>query len=266
MPASGCQLLYCTTVLLKVPHCRVKNVFFIFCACFFMDYLCEKYYKPITVQYYIADCVSWVPRLTLLDSWKKWADKHALQMELICMQGTYCKYLLSHIQEYKNVWNIVRGVWEQLDFIYLFKVFFFFFKSLLNFLKHCFRFMFWFFSHKACGISAPQPEIKPRPPALEGEVLTIGPPGKPWEQLDFKVLNTFLTIVVLVSNCINNSMGLWEEHMIVALSKYIKLFNYWTQFFFFFQYCPNTFPFTDPLLLLLLLLSHFSRVWLCATP
>ena len=145
-------------------------------------------------------------------------------------------------------------------FIYL--KFFFFFKSLLNLLQHRFCFMFWFFSHKACGISAPQPEIKLRPPALEGEVLTIGPPGKSWEQLDFKVLNTFLTIVVLVSNFINNSMGLWEEHMIVALSKYIKLFNYWTQFFFFFQYCPNTFPFTD---LLLLLLSHFSRVWLCAT-
>ena len=27
----------------------------------------ETYYKPITVQYCIADCVSWVPRLTLLD-------------------------------------------------------------------------------------------------------------------------------------------------------------------------------------------------------
>ena len=26
-----------------------------------------KYYKPITVQYYIADGVSWVPRLALLD-------------------------------------------------------------------------------------------------------------------------------------------------------------------------------------------------------
>ena len=32
-----------------------------------MYYLCEKYYKPIRVQYYIADCVSWVLRLTLLD-------------------------------------------------------------------------------------------------------------------------------------------------------------------------------------------------------
>ena len=29
-----------------------------------MYYLCEKYYKHITVQYYIADCVSWVPKLT----------------------------------------------------------------------------------------------------------------------------------------------------------------------------------------------------------
>ena len=36
-----------------------------------MYYLCEKYYKyyctVIVVQYYTADCVSWVPRLTLLD-------------------------------------------------------------------------------------------------------------------------------------------------------------------------------------------------------
>ena len=27
-------------------------------------HLCEKYYKPITVQYYIANCVTWVPRLS----------------------------------------------------------------------------------------------------------------------------------------------------------------------------------------------------------
>ena len=30
-----------------------------------MYYLCEKYYKPNTWQYYIADCISWVPRLTV---------------------------------------------------------------------------------------------------------------------------------------------------------------------------------------------------------
>ena len=68
MPAPVCQLLYCTTVLFQVLCCKIKNVSFIFCVClFFMYYLCEKYYKPITVQYYIADCVSWVLRLTLLN-------------------------------------------------------------------------------------------------------------------------------------------------------------------------------------------------------
>ena len=52
--------------------------------------LCEKYYKPITVWYYIADCVSWVPSLTLLDLWTNWTSKRALGMELVRTQGTYC--------------------------------------------------------------------------------------------------------------------------------------------------------------------------------
>ena len=38
--------------------------------------------------------------------------------------------------------------------------------------------MFWFFGHEACGILAPRPGIEPAPPALEGKVLTTGPPGK----------------------------------------------------------------------------------------
>ena len=38
--------------------------------------------------------------------------------------------------------------------------------------------MLWFFGHEACGILAPQPGIEPTPPALEGEVLTTGSPGK----------------------------------------------------------------------------------------
>ena len=29
-----------------------------------MYYLCEKYYEHITVQYYTAGCVSWVPKIT----------------------------------------------------------------------------------------------------------------------------------------------------------------------------------------------------------
>ena len=55
---------------------------------------------------------------------------------------------------------------------------FFFFLSLMNLLQYCFCFMFWFFGHEACGILAPLPGIEPTPHALEGEVLTTGPPGK----------------------------------------------------------------------------------------
>ena len=38
--------------------------------------------------------------------------------------------------------------------------------------------MFWFFHREAGGISAPQPGIESAPTALEGKVLTTGPPGK----------------------------------------------------------------------------------------
>ena len=38
--------------------------------------------------------------------------------------------------------------------------------------------MFWFFGRVTYGISGPLPEVKPAPSALEGEVLTTGPPGK----------------------------------------------------------------------------------------
>ena len=40
------------------------SLFFMFV---FMYYLCEKYHKPIMVHDCIADCLSWVPRLTLLN-------------------------------------------------------------------------------------------------------------------------------------------------------------------------------------------------------
>ena len=36
----------------------------------------------------------------------------------------------------------------------------------------------WFFAREACGILVPRPGIEPTAPALEGEVLTTGPPGK----------------------------------------------------------------------------------------
>ena len=77
-----CQPLYasCCTVLLYFP-----KMFSLFFVCFFMYYLCEKYYKPITVRYYIADCVNWVPRLTLFDLRTNWTYERALRTELVCM-------------------------------------------------------------------------------------------------------------------------------------------------------------------------------------
>ena len=39
-------------------------------------------------------------------------------------------------------------------------------------------FMFWFLGQEACGIFALWPEIKPISPAMEGKVLTTGPPEK----------------------------------------------------------------------------------------
>ena len=45
----------------------------------------------------------------------------------------------------------------------------------MNLFQYCF--WFWFFGYKACGILTPWPGIEPAPPALEGKVLTTGPPG-----------------------------------------------------------------------------------------
>ena len=48
----------------------------------------------------------------------------------------------------------------------------------MNLLQHCCCSVFVFFGHEACGILASQSGIEPAPPALEGEVLTTGLPGK----------------------------------------------------------------------------------------
>ena len=66
----------------KVLNCKIKNGFFVFCL-FFMSYLYEKCYKPITGQYYIASCVSRVL------GYLRWTYKHmtyecALGIEPVC--------------------------------------------------------------------------------------------------------------------------------------------------------------------------------------
>ena len=53
-----------------------------------------------------------------------------------------------------------------------------FFEVFIEFVTVLLHFMFWCFGRQACGILAPRPGIKPTPPAVEGEVLTNGLPGK----------------------------------------------------------------------------------------
>ena len=77
-----------------------------------------------------------------------------------------------------------------LDFTFPFFFFFLrffdvdpFLKSLLDLLQYCFCFMFWFFGPKACWILVPWPGIHNVPPALEGKILTTGPPEKSYDSM-----------------------------------------------------------------------------------
>ena len=86
-PKAGVRAAVTSLVLLSASRCtvlvtlqgavRLQTVFCFYVCLFFMCYLCEKYHKPITVQYYITDCVSWIPRLTLLDLRTCWIYQHS---------------------------------------------------------------------------------------------------------------------------------------------------------------------------------------------
>ena len=65
--------------------------------------------------------------------------------------------------------------------------------------------MFWFFGPGACGILAPQPGIEPAPPALEGKVLTTGPPEKSQDLpfiFDVRLVNRWESIHLQVFICL----------------------------------------------------------------
>ena len=71
------------------------------------------------------------------------------------------------------------------QFIFLRFFFFFFFFNVAHFKVFIafvtlllLLFMFWFFGSGACGVLAPEPGIRPTPPALEGEVSPTRPPEK----------------------------------------------------------------------------------------
>ena len=74
--------------------------------------------------------------------------------------------------------HLAHSIFSPLFFFFFFFLMWTILRSLSNLLQYCFCFTFWFFGREACGILAPWPEIEPATPALEGEVLTTGPPGK----------------------------------------------------------------------------------------
>ena len=51
------------------------------------------------------------------------------------------------------------------------------FKVYMEFVKHCFCFIFCYLGRQPCGIFASQPGMEPITPASEGAVLTTEPPG-----------------------------------------------------------------------------------------
>ena len=68
---------------------------------------------------------------------------------------------------------------------------------LLNVLQHCFCFMFWCFGQETWNVLAPWPGIEP--PAVEGEILSSGPPGKSVYFFFFFLLHNCLAIFVILS-------------------------------------------------------------------
>ena len=70
--------------------------------------------------------------------------------------------------------------------------------------------MFYLLGHEACGILALQTGVEPPPPALEGEALTIGPPGKSLSAYILchsKCLTLFTWVLVLF--CLQDVKWMW---------------------------------------------------------
>ena len=69
--------------------------------------------------------------------------------------------------------------------------------------------MLWCLGHEACGILPPQSGLGPTHPALEGEVLTDGLPGKSPVELKYSILETTLVIYVCLESCILCIFQFW---------------------------------------------------------
>ena len=87
-------------------------------------------------------------------------------------------------------------------------------KSLLNLLEYYFYFMFWLPGWKACGILAPWPGMEATLPAVEGEVLTTGSPGKSLNSCCFKPLSLRQLVTVAIGWSVQHTKemtGAWWQ-------------------------------------------------------
>ena len=106
-----CQPLYadCSDVLLSFSrHCTVRLKMFYFLSLFFVYYFCDRYYKPIILQYYIANCVSWVPRLTWLNLQVGLTNTLSEWNMFVCRELTVFQSLLANLllllNRFSHVW------------------------------------------------------------------------------------------------------------------------------------------------------------------
>ena len=60
--------------------------------CVVVYHLCETYYKLMTTQYGITDCVSWVPRLTLFDLQTGLMNVFSIRNSFVCRGLTVQAY------------------------------------------------------------------------------------------------------------------------------------------------------------------------------
>ena len=135
-------------------------------------------------------------------------------------------------------------------------------------LQYCSWFMFWLYGQEARRILSPlQPGLKPTSPALEGKILTTGPPGKSLQQ---NTLNRILQNVYGLK--IHSSVYLGhkkpgEEHptpdkktFVILLHTNVKKVENWTDGLFL---CWSS---SQWYIYWCVCVCSLSPVWLFATP
>ena len=115
------------------------------------------------------------------------------------------------------------------ELVLLFLRFFFlyrpFFKVFMEFVTILLLFyVSW--GHQACRILAPWLGIEPTPPALEGKVLTTGPPGKSGPCTNFKPMNIVLTHSPVERQQWGKEAGAWNRVWRLGFKLYFVSYNF----------------------------------------